>query len=73
MKINFNIPNILDRKDNNQQREITPINKLPDLTQSESESIQQSFKNDFNFQSYDYSGTKKLSNNLSGSRIDLRG
>lgn len=73
MKINFNIPNILDRKDNNQQREITPINKLPDLTKSESESIQQSFKNDFNFQSYDYSGTKKLSNNLSGSRIDLRG
>ena len=73
MKINFNIPNNLEHKENTQQREITPINKLPDLTQHESESIQKSFKNDFNFQSYDYSGTKKLSNNLSGSRIDLRG
>ena len=73
MKINFNIPNILERKENIQSRDITPTNKLPDLTQRENESIQQSFKNDFNFQSYDYSGSRKMSNNFSGSRVDLRG
>ena len=73
MKLYFNIPNILERKENIQSRDITPTNKLPDLTQRENESIQQSFKNDFNFQSYDYSGSRKMSNNFSGSRVDLRG
>jgi hypothetical protein len=73
MKINFNIPSSFNKKDNLEQRNINPPQDLPALTKNESETIEKSFKNDFAYQSYDYSGSKSVNTSQSGSLLDIRG
>ena len=72
MKINFNIPSSFNKKDNLEQRNINPPKDLPALTKNESETIEKSFKNDFAYQSYDYTRSKIINTTQTCSLLDIR-